>query len=595
MHRCLVPGCTKKSSSFKVVGGSTGVLFTHLKAEHKDLWVALRLASNSSNLVLDANGFPVEMFNFPEALPHHVRFVIWIVVDLDHFEKSRSKGMRSWVHGLEPRYTPPCRKTSARLTFCIAELVLENIDKIFSDIGETLGDPFIGAQSDLWSKKNAHEAFACLRCSLIYESLTGFSDISPVVAFEVFPENRHTGNALSRWHKAVLKLRKLRVASVSLFTLDGASNNKKAMKLMKAPSRVCMNHDLQRAIVVSLGLSGGKKKPSRNPKMKALLAKISRQSSTFHCSTVHNKRLQQSQEGRGIRKHKVRRVSQKHATRWSGYMRLAKKTRQLEPDIRFALTGSADGLCEEEPADPMDIIAASAPVATIAVAPVATTAEGSGIALETNAVGYVESSDSEGDFEEEEDDDADVVEANEQAGKEYPMSHRCISGDEWLVNNLVESVLTVPNAASLELQRDVGSGLDTAYCVGAKVCQSATSTRIIVLSGSGESEKAETKLSTSLPEEFKLFRKICNEEVCTVLPQPPFQPRCAGPAPRLSSGVAAPALRAATSPASLCRPSLRDPPLLRPCWPWQCVGFERCSLRHGQLRGWPRQRVGFKR
>ena len=40
-----------------------------------------------------------------------------------------------------------------------------------------------------------------------------------------------------------------------------------------------------------------------------------------------------------------------NATRWTGIYRCAYKSRLLEPDIKFALTGATDGTCEEDPAD----------------------------------------------------------------------------------------------------------------------------------------------------------------------------------------------------------------------------------------------------
>eukprot|EP00854_Cymbomonas_tetramitiformis_P027831 gene27831-34375_t len=110
-------------------------------------------------------------------------------------------------------------------------------------------------------------------------------------------------------------------------------------------------------------------------------------------------------------------------------------------------------------------------------------------------------------------DDGDVVEANEEAGMTYPLAHRCVSSEDWSANALVESALTMPHLASMVLQKDVGAGLDTAYCALSKVSKELTATRISVVSGVGESEKTELKLGATLPEEFKLFRKIANEQV----------------------------------------------------------------------------------
>jgi len=87
--------------------------------------------------------------------------------------------------------------------------------------------------------------------------------ISPVVAMERFPENRHTGPAIARWMTSVVGARMLMtMASISVFTLDGASSNKKAVRLLKKPMEVCAPHNLQRAVLTGLGVG---MKASTNP------------------------------------------------------------------------------------------------------------------------------------------------------------------------------------------------------------------------------------------------------------------------------------------------------------------------------------------
>ncbi|KAK3268922.1 hypothetical protein CYMTET_22606 [Cymbomonas tetramitiformis] len=68
-----------------------------------------------------------------------------------------------------------------------------------------------------------------------------------------------------------------------------------------------------------------------------------------------------------------------------------------------------------------------------------------------SAGGHMEESESDADVELEVDDE-DIVEANEAAGKEFSLAHRCIDSDDWLHNDILESVLTVPNDANERLQ-----------------------------------------------------------------------------------------------------------------------------------------------
>ncbi|KAK3284620.1 hypothetical protein CYMTET_7740 [Cymbomonas tetramitiformis] len=254
-------------------------------------------------------------------------------------------------------------------------------------------------QSDLWSTSNAQESFAALRVSLIANLQGALFDIAPLVAFSAFPENRHTGAALARWFKAVFKISKLRNESVSLFTLDGASNNKKALTILGIPGQICANHQLQRAVLIGLGLTGRKAK------------------------------------------------SKNAAMRW---YRMSRKSRKLQGDIKCALTGQEDGICLEEPA----VVQQDGEAAENMVSEAETSLAAGVLAFESSgasAGGHMEESESDADVELEVDDE-DIVEANETAGKEFSLAHRCIDSDDWLHNDILESVLTVPNDANERLQ-----------------------------------------------------------------------------------------------------------------------------------------------
>ena len=64
-------------------------------------------------------------------------------------------------------------------------------------------------------------------------------DVSPVIGFDEFAENSHTGPALARGFSDALLMYKLTMAdSVTLPTLDGASNNKNAFKHLKKKMKV---------------------------------------------------------------------------------------------------------------------------------------------------------------------------------------------------------------------------------------------------------------------------------------------------------------------------------------------------------------------
>ena len=232
------------------------------------------------------------LFTFKERFNHHVRYVLWIVRDLDHFAKSRSdEPMREWIKGLEDRYRPPHRNTCVKILTVIVELMDENLDAVIAATHAALGDHFIGQQADLWSLPNCTEAFACMRISMIIKVLGTLHDVCPIAAFDKFPENRHTGAALARWTKAVVLLKKMRLRSIALATLDGASNNKKAYKILRVPMKVCAPHDLQRSVDTGLGTAG---KKSTNPDLKRLLDRNGKMVNSYHKSTVLQKALEDS-------------------------------------------------------------------------------------------------------------------------------------------------------------------------------------------------------------------------------------------------------------------------------------------------------------
>ncbi|KAK3244219.1 hypothetical protein CYMTET_46159 [Cymbomonas tetramitiformis] len=448
-HKCGVPGCDKSSSVFKVVAGSTGSLYTHLKTHHPELATALRLQSSNSKIVLNDDGTVVVLFTFQQALEHHVRFVAWIVTDLDQFHKAKSTSLRAWIRGLEPRYRPPCRLACERIALCMAELILEKIHDLIRQNGVQVGNPHAGGQSDLWSKKSAHEAFAALIVYMVILMAGKLLEVAFVVAFAAFPENRQSGAALARWFRATLIICKLRVEGLTMLTLDGASNNKKAARLLAAPLHICKNHDLQRAVVTALGLTGGKKKPSRNPVMKKFLGRVSRMCRSFNSSTQHNLRLAKSQMQRGIKQHQVQRVTQKHNIRWSGWSRMSRKARVLEKDIKFALTGQEDGLCLEDPV-------LVPPEATEVLSLESATSARATSSAADDVAGDCDDEASEDDDEDIDDpDDLDQVEANEAAGKEFSLAHRCLDSNDWSSNYLLEAVLNAPHEANMRLQTAV--------------------------------------------------------------------------------------------------------------------------------------------
>ena len=71
-------------------------------------------------------------------------------------------------------------------------------------------------------------------------------DLSPILAFTKFEEAHHTGEALARWKKSVLAVFQMD-KSIGLVTEDGASNNKKANRILGHAGSNCVRRPRHRA------------------------------------------------------------------------------------------------------------------------------------------------------------------------------------------------------------------------------------------------------------------------------------------------------------------------------------------------------------
>ena len=188
-----------------------------------------------------------------------------------------------------------------------------------------------------------------MRASMIIEWQGALADVNPLLAFRVFQSSSHTGSVIAAWKRSTCGEWDLDpVKSIRLWTEDGASNNIKSSKILGANYAICGPHNFQRANQFALGMAGS---VSQNPAGKSLVRRMSKQSASFHSSGVASKALQESQISRGIRPSCVKSTEVANATRWTGIMRCAHKSRLLEDDIKIALTGELDGVSTEEPAD----------------------------------------------------------------------------------------------------------------------------------------------------------------------------------------------------------------------------------------------------
>ncbi|KAK3243581.1 hypothetical protein CYMTET_46778, partial [Cymbomonas tetramitiformis] len=497
--KCYLWKCDlcKSNPILKVFGGSTGVLFKHLDRYHPNEYALARKTSKHSKCRVDENGVVVEIYSFKDSLPQHVKFVLFIVLDLMHFHMSRSSNFRTYSAGLDGSYVPCCRDTSEKILSIIFTLMRALLGEAIDAAKARFGEPFAGFQSDIWSPKDCTTSYCASRLSFVAKHDGKNFDVAPCIGFDQFPENSHTGDAISRYLVILLAIYNLTMEkSITLPTLDGASNNKKAFAALKKKAKVCFPHHLQRAIQHGLGSAGQKK----NPTILSHIKRNARQSRSFHCSVKHALRLQQAQKSRGVKSCRTKRVYRQHQIRWGGLYRMLRQNRHLESDIKLALTGSREGTCSEHPAfyvsDLEEEPSASATIAAVVTVNAACDDE--------------ESADvcSQG-----EDSDIEQVEANEAKGNEYSLQHRCLGNLEWKKNNLLESLLTTPYEVSEAVQGHTGSGLDKAYILATTLHAELTADVVAVVSGSDDTETWENVHARSLPTDLQQFRSVTASEL----------------------------------------------------------------------------------
>ncbi|MDC0525961.1 hypothetical protein OAO87_03085 [bacterium] len=239
---------------------------------------------------------------------------------------------------------------------------------------------------------------------------------------------------------------------------------------------------MQSANLIALGM---RSKHSKNPSAKAFVARMSKQSSSFHMSGVASKGLQAAQIERGVPGSKVKSTECANATRWTGIFRCATKTRLLEPDIKIGLTGEADGVATEMPADVPD-----------------------GNGGESGSEASEEESQKE-----EGDSDAEQVVANEVAGKKFPLAHRCLNSVEFKQANQLESVM-LPSHETVTLMQ-TGSGVDpgTSHLLAIGCVTLTKSPKLQVVSGSEGHEVWKDVHETSIDKMFRMYRSIFSEQM----------------------------------------------------------------------------------
>ena len=302
--------------------------------KHSDEYRQIIVASRHSKLAVGADGQILRgTLAFKDALPHHVRFCMWMADSLRPLAVAHDEGFRSFCDSLHPGYVPPHRNTVWKILELIQQLTLENLKQQLMAVKAQIGSPFISLQTDMWTTRDMRESYASLNGSFITRKhgIGGTSEYALVqaqLAFRKFPYLRHTGAKILLWIRAELKILGLTEADVVVIVPDGGGNVKKACKMSTMNYRICYAHQLQRCVMYSLGLAG---KQSQNEDLKEHIMKGRKLAPMVHHSTQITKQLAAA---RAKREESQVSIHQDVDTRWFSTYEMMKSLNLLQPDLQ---------------------------------------------------------------------------------------------------------------------------------------------------------------------------------------------------------------------------------------------------------------------
>ena len=364
--------------------------------------------------------------------------------------------------------------------------------------------PHSGTTSDIWSERNMRQSFFCMRQSMMIEAEIAYSvgsnalsktagtllDVAPMLDFAIFTNTKHSAVQVAAMKKNVLAKYGERPTDISLATEDGASNNKKAAKLLHQPFKVCFPHDLQRAVLFSTGMTG---KPNQNNELATVIGSLSRMAGAPHRSVKVAGALQAAQIANGTSESRVLTTMSMNATRWQGLYRMVNRNRRLRNFLALALTGTEGGGMEADDSEQV--------------------CDGDDKEEEEE-----EEEDPDKDDDDEEglldaDEDEEQVQGNEASNKKFPLAHRLVDDVGFKNNSFLESTLFSANEVSGLVQKQDGMGLSMGYQMAKVLKDEATAMKLMVVSGTTkEGDWKETHVNV-LPNMFKVQRRIFAEQL----------------------------------------------------------------------------------
>ena len=109
--------------------------------------------------------------------------------------------------------------------------------------------------------------------------------------------------------------------------------------------------------------------------------------------------------------------------------------------------------------------------------------------------------------ENDEEEDAPQVAANESAGNKYPLAHRCLSASEFTQVDQLESALTPSHECVMLMQRGTGVDPGTSTLLAAAATKLAEGAKLTLVTGSEGHESTREIHESALHPMFRIYRK----------------------------------------------------------------------------------------
>jgi len=189
-----------------------------------------------------------------QARPHHVRFVLMLVMTLSPFDLAANAYLQEFVRGLGVPYNTPS-PDGVRGVFL--DVFLFITDRLRAEArqlqGLYRGLPFFHLVTDLWTERHGSGSYGSLVLLCVNPDSFSIRELHLGVAPFV---GRHDHENIKTWLLQQLERFGVRPQNVSSSTKDSGSNVKKALRQLWPRWIPCTAHAIHLAVKAALGATG---------------------------------------------------------------------------------------------------------------------------------------------------------------------------------------------------------------------------------------------------------------------------------------------------------------------------------------------------